>query len=195
MKPGVNACTLCLGMALSAALPASASPFSVGLPASAEQGTSITASLLDGGVTELEAADLLLTFDSKVFSFLGATTGSATSGFSLVPGDPVPLSNSLWQVEFSLATGGTAVDGISGALIEVGFMIRSGKSVPLGPSAIFFASKTDSDGKADPDYLVPEQVGWINVTQGALQPVPEPISSTLVGMGLLALSGWSRRLR
>lgn len=82
MKPGVNACTFCLGMALFAALPAHASPFSVGLPASAERGTSITASLLDGGVT-----------------------------------------------------------------------------------------------------------------QGSIQPVPEPTSSTLVAMGLLALMGWSRRLR
>jgi len=59
----------------------------------------------------------------------------------------------------------------------------------LGASAILFASQAASD------YAVPEQVGRINVTQGAIQPVPEPISSPLVGMGLLALAGWSRRLR
>lgn len=187
MKPGVNACTFCLGMALSAALPAHASPFSVVLPASAERGTLITASLLDGGVTQLEAADLVLTFDADVFSFSAATTGSATSGFSLLAGQPVFLQDSLWQVELSLATAGVAVDGISGALIETGFMIR--QSAPLGASAILFASNGASD------YVVPEQVGWINVTQGSIQPVPEPTSSTLVAMGLLALVGWSRRLR
>lgn len=186
-KPGVNACAFCLGMALSAALPVYASPFSVGLPASGERGTSITASLLDGGVTQLEAADLLLTFDADVFSFSAATTGSATSGFSMLAGQPVFLKDTLWQVELSLATAGAAVDGVSGALIEVGFMIR--QNAPLGPSAVLFASKAVSD------YMVPEQVGWITVTQGSIQPAPEPTSSTLVGIGLLALAGWSRRLR
>ena len=114
MKPGAMVRALCLCGLLSAAMPAQAMPFSVvNAPTSGVRGTAFTSALFDGGVDQLEAADILLTFDSDVFSYLGSSAGSATSGFSLLAGVPMPAGGSLLQVEMSLATGGAPVDGVA----------------------------------------------------------------------------------
>lgn len=185
MKPLLSVPALYLAMVLSAAVPAYALPFSVGTPTSGERGTLITASLFDGGVTDLEAADLLLVFDSDVFTYAGAAVGSATSGFSLIAGTPVSVAGSRFQVELSMATSGAPVAGLAGSLVEVTFLIK--QDAPLGLSRLVFASQALSD------YEVPEETGGVTVTQ-AQAPLPEPASSMLVGLGVFAL-GWRRRLR
>ena len=185
MKPLLSVPALYLAMVLSAAVPAYALPFSVGTPTSGERGTLITASLFDGGVTDLEAADLLLVFDSDVFTYAGAAVGSATSGFSLIAGTPVSVAGSRFQVELSMATSGAPVAGLAGSLVEVTFLIK--QDAPLGLSRLVFASQALSD------YEVAEETGGVTVTQ-AQAPLPEPASSMLVGLGVFAL-GWRRRLR
>jgi hypothetical protein len=186
MKTGLIAArVLSLGMVLSAAHSAWAMPFSVGAPVSAEQGASISASLVDDGVAQLEAADILLTFDSAVFTYLGAAVGSVTSGFSLVAGSPVSVGGTLLQVELSLATSGAAVDGVSGSLVDLSFLIKS--NAPLGFSEFVFAGKPLSD------YDIPITSGGITVTQAPTQSAPEPVSTALVGVGILALAAGRRR--
>lgn len=186
MKTGLIAArVLSLGMVLAAAHSAWAMPFSVGAPVSAEQGASISASLVDDGVAQLEAADILLTFDSAVFTYLGAAVGSVTSGFSLVAGSPVSVGGTLLQVELSLATSGAAVDGVSGSLVDLSFLIKS--NAPLGFSEFVFAGKPLSD------YDIPITSGGITVTQAPTQSAPEPVSTALVGVGILALAAGRRR--
>lgn len=184
MKRGLVARALCLGVLFSAAVPAWALPFSLGAPATGKQGSLISASLFDGGVTQLEAADFLLTFDSAVFAFSGAATGSATSGFFLVAGSPVSIGGSLVQVEFSLATGGSPVDGTSGSLLEVDFLIK--QKAPLGLSELVFASTPFSD------YDIARTVGGVIVTQA--QQVPEPGSLWILGVSALLLAAKRRWL-
>lgn len=186
MKLGttVRALSLCAAF-LSGAVPAHALPFSVSVPATGARGTTITSSLLDGGVSGLEAADILVTFDSKVFSGLTAAPGSATSGFSVVAGTPESAGGSLLRVWISLATGGAAVDGVSGSLVDVSFLIRP--DAPLVSSDILFVSDRDSD------YVIPARSGSVTVTLAPPGEVPEPVSSMLVGMGMLALVASRRR--
>ena len=187
MKLGatVRALSVCAAL-LSGALPAHALPFSVSVPATGARGTTITSSLLDGGVSGLEAADILVTFDSKVFSGLTAAPGSATrSGFSVVAGTPESAGGSLLRVWISLATGGAAVDGVSGSLVDVSFLIRP--DAPLVSSDILFVSDADSD------YAIPERSGSVTVTLAPPSEVAQPVSSMLVGMGMLALAAFRRR--
>lgn len=185
MNPRLRVSALYLATVLSAAGPAHAIPFSVSVPTSGEQGTLITASLFDGGVTDLEAADLLLAFDPDVFTYTGAVVGTATSGFSLIAGTPVPVAGGGFQVDLSLATSGAPVAGVAGSLVEVTFLIK--QNAPLGISRLVFASQALSD------YEVPEETGSVTVTR-AQAPVPEPVSSALVGLGVFAL-GWRRQSR
>lgn len=186
MKLGatVRALSVCAAL-LSGALPAHALPFSVSVPATGARGATITSSLLDGGVSGLEAADIWVTFDSKVFSGLTAAPGSATKGFSVVAGTPESAGGSLLRAWISLATGDAAVDGVSGSLVDVSFLIRP--DAPLVSSDILFVSDADSD------YAIPARSGSVTVTLAPPSEVAEPVSSMLVGMGILALAAFRRR--
>jgi hypothetical protein len=169
---------------LLAAIPVGAAPFSiVSTPTSAER---ITISLFDSAVDELEAADFWLTFDSAVFSYLNAFPGSATSGFSLAVGSPMPAGGRLLQVDFSLASIGLPVDGVSGTLVDVEFLIKP--DAPLGKSALVFGEKSTPPS----DYAIPITAGTVNVTGAS---APEPGSSLLVGMALMTLGVFRHRRR
>jgi hypothetical protein len=183
MKPGAKVRALCLCGLLSAAIPAQAMPFSViNVPTSGERGTAFTSALFDGDVDQLEAADILLTFDSDVFSYVGAAVGSATSGFSLLAGVPMSAGGSLLQVGMSLATSGAPVDGVAGSLVDVSFLIKP--NAPLGVSELLFESLLFSD------YDIPRTAGQLTVTPGSV--VPEPASTLLFGLAGLVLA-FSRR--
>jgi hypothetical protein len=185
MKPPTTLRALCLCGLLSVASSAYAMPFSVvSMPSSGERGSTITSALFDGGVDNLEGADILLTFDSDFFSYLGESLGSATGGSFLMAGVPTPAGGSLRQVEMSLATA-ALVDGLEGSLVEVRFLIKP--TAPLGDSELVFES-------VSPDYAIPRTVGRVTVlpTQGGA--VPEPTSAWLVGFAVLGL-GVLRRAR
>ncbi|HRD90433.1 MAG TPA: hypothetical protein PK752_19585 [Accumulibacter sp.] len=186
MKPGATVRALSLCALLSAAVPAYPTPFSVvNTPTSGERGTAFTSVLFDADVEMLEAADILLTFDSDFFDYLGSTVGSATSGFSLLAGNPLSVGGSLLQLEISLATAGAPVEGIAGSLVDVSFLIKP--NAPLGDSVLVFQSLPLSD------YDIPMTSGTMTVTQAVA--VPEPDSSLLVGLAMLALGGFRRRWR
>jgi len=182
MKMAASARALSACALVSAAIPALAAPFSIiGTPTSGQRGQPITVSLFDSGVSNLEAADFWLTFDSAVFGNFSAAVGSATSGFSLAAGSPVSAGGSLLQVDFSLATPGAPVDGVGGSLVDVEFSIAPG--APLGASELVFESSLFSD------YVIPRTSGSVTVTVA----VPEPGSSMLFGMALMALGIFCRR--
>ncbi len=182
MKSVAAARTLLLCAVLSAAGSAYAAPFSVSAPASGERGKPITASLFDSRVTQLEGAVIRFTFDSAVFSYLGATVGSATTGFFLIDGNPAPDGNGLMHVPISLATV-PVVDGIAGSLVDVSLLIN--QSANLGPSTLYFEADA-------PDYLVPRTPGSLTVMPAQPVPVPEPVSSMLLGVGMFGLFAFRR---
>lgn len=183
MKMGASARALAMCAFVVTAIPAGAAPFSlISTPTSGERGGPITISLFDSGVSNLEAADFWLTFDSAVFGNFSASPGSATSGFSLTAGIPVSAGGSLLQVDFSLATSGLPVDGVAGTLVDVAFSIKP--DAPLGNSELAF------EGYFFSDYLIPRTTGGVNVTGAS---APEPTSSLLVGMALMTLGVFRRR--
>ena len=162
MKPSAVVRTLSLCAVLSAAVPAYATPFETRIaPTSGKPGTTITASLFDYGVTELEGADILLTFDPEIFSYSASVVGSATSNFlltanlvsagqlkiSLITGDPFPLS------------------GVSGSLVDVSFLITR-YALPGHFDLVFETASTD--------YDIPATRGTVTLQPG---PVPEPAST------------------
>ena len=189
MKPVTALRTLSLCALLLAPSSSYASPFSVmGTPVSAEHGTSITISLLDSSVNKLEAADFWLTFDGAVFSLLSPPLGPATGGFKLGTGALVAAGDSLdslLQLDFSLATGGSPVDGFALSLVEVSLLIKA--DAPLGDSALVFAAHDFSD------YEIPRTVGLVTVKPRQAGGLPEPSSSMLLAMAMLSLVAFRRR--
>ncbi|MCB1941914.1 MAG: hypothetical protein KDI53_07735 [Candidatus Accumulibacter sp.] len=186
MIRGATVRALCLCGLLSAAISAQAVPFSVvTTPTTGERGTVLTSALFDSGVDHLEAVDMVLTFDSDVFSYLGSSTGSATGGFSLLAGIPTAAGGTLLQLEMSLATGGPPVDGIAGSLVDVRFLIKP--NAPLGDAVLAFESLLFSD------YDISRTSGRLTVTPAQGGVISEPASSLLVGLALLALAGGLQR--
>jgi hypothetical protein len=186
MKSVAAARALCLCGFLSAAGCAYGAPFSLNVPTSGERGKLITASLGDSRVTQLEGADIWFTFDPAVFSYLGATVGSATTDFSLLDGKPTPDGHGLMQVLISLSTV-AVVDGIAGSLVDVSLLIN--QNANLGSSTLHF--------RADPssDYFFSPTSGSLTVTPAQGVTVPEPVSSMLLGIGMLALLACGRSKR
>ena len=180
MKPSAVVRTLSLCVVLSAAVPAYATPFETRItPTSSKPGTTITASLFDYGVTDLEGADILLTFDPDIFSYSGSALGSATTSSFILTANLV----SDGQLKISLITGDPfPLSGVSGSLVDVSLLIQR-YALPGHFNLVFETASTD--------YDIPATRGTVTLQPG---PVPEPASTMLVGMGMLALVGFRRWL-
>ncbi len=189
MNPGPTARTLLLCTFLSMALPAEATPsFSVAGTLSGEREGMISAALVvDGGLAPFEGALFQLTFDPLFLAFLDAAVGSATS--TLLPpvsGLPDSAGGGLVKLLISLATDGDAAIP-PGELVKVTFKIN--KHSPPGQSTIAFGGNLDL--LTGEEYEIPPTAGVVTVTVAT--PVPEPASSTLVGLAALAMA--ARRIR
>lgn len=171
----LSLCTVLLGMA-----PAHAGVFSINAPASVEQGTKgIVVSLFESGISGLEAADILFTFDSSVFDYVSTELGNAiTSGFFLLANETAPGS-----VDISLSSD-LPVTATDGSLLDVTLDVRN--DAPLGTLATAFRFEAISS-----DYDFPQQVAGLTVT--ATGATPEPLSILLVAIGLGALCLFQRR--
>ncbi len=188
MKVNATLRTLSL-CALLAAVPAYATPFSVAAPTTAERGETVTVSLLfDGSASDLEGALFGLTFDSSVFRYLSPQLEAAewVGSSSLYVGKLglSPLGDSLRKVDFSWATALGPAD--NGPLVGVRFLIEP--KAPFGPSSLVFESLPRSD------YEILPTIGTVTVTPGQTGTVPEPASSMLLGVGMVALLASRRRL-
>lgn len=191
MNPGATARTLLLCTFLSMVLPAEATPsFSVAGTLSGEREGVISAALVvDGGLAPFEGALFQLTFDPLFLAFLDAAVRSATSAFSPpVSGLPDSAGGGLVKLLISLATDGDAAIP-PGELVKVRFKIN--KHSPPGQSTVAFGGNLDL--LTGEEYEIPPTAGVVTVTVAT--PVPEPASSTLVGLVALPMAACWIRIR
>lgn len=188
MKVNVTLRTLSL-CAVLATVPAYATPFSVAAPKTAERGETVTVSLLfDGSASDLEGALFGLTFDSSVFRYLSPQIETAewvgSSSLQVGKLEDSPLGGSLRKVDFSWATAlGPAENG---PLVGVKLLIEP--KAPFGPSRLVFESLPGSD------YEILPTSGTVTVTPGQAGAAPEPASSMLLGVAMVAVLASRRRL-
>ena len=93
--------------------------------------------LVDDSVTDLEAADIKLTFDPTFLAFSGAEAGTLTGGFSVVAGAPMPVGL-LMEVLVSMAAPISGITGGPGGVLVASFVITD--TAPFGTTAVVFES-------------------------------------------------------
>lgn len=158
---------------LAAAVPASATPFSVP-DMSGAQGEDIVVTLLGNESRSFEAGMLEVSFRPEFLHFDQATTGTGTIGFSV-------LANEISPGVLSISLAATSSLGTTpGEIVRVLFQINAGS--PLGESTVSFAGDLEST-----DQVVPPTAGTVTVR--AANRVSEPASWALLGLGVVALAG------
>lgn len=139
--------------------------------------TPVEVALVDSDVTGLEAATINITFDPVFLSFSGATAGTATSGFSVIPGDVTNIG-SLAEVEVSMSTGSQALDGGSGSILDALFNLAPTAHIGTTPVTFEFLQ----------DYAVgTTQTGFVEIT-GTRIPEPNTLVIFVAGLALVAFS-------
>ena len=109
----------------------------VGRSVSGSRGEVVTATLTDT-VTELEAADIRVRFDSRFLTFAGVAGGYLTSGYSvsIISGNPNNVDPPEQAVPVSLST--SDAYGVSGfgAVLVASFQINN--DAPFSTTSVFF---------------------------------------------------------
>ena len=152
----------------------------VGSSVSGSRGEVVTATLTDT-VTELEAADIRVRFDSRFLTFAGVAGGYLTSGYSvsIISGNPNNVDPPEQAVPVSLST--SDAHGVSGrgAVLVASFQINN--DAPFSTTSVFF------------ETLVPELYDF-PVTRARIDVLADhqiPIGNTgalvLTALGAMAL--------
>ena len=171
------ACGLALWLPTAGALPVSTGGVTSGF-----RGDTVSPTLFDDSVDDFEAADLLLTFDPVYLTFTGAAEGTLTSGFSVVPGNPMAMG-SLMEVLISLATSGSPVTGGPGSMLVASFLINN--AAPFGTTLVDF--ETVDTSLYD---FSPASATITVLDRGASVPIGD--TGALMLIGLAALFGLRR---
>lgn len=174
------ACCLAAGLQSAAA-----GPVTIGGLTSGFRGDTVSLTLFDDSVTDLEAADIRLTFDPRFLSFSDATGGTLTSNFSIVAGSelPVGVNGDLVELLISLATGLDLPLSGRGSVLVASLVIKP--AAPLGTTRVGFETLDAS--------LYDFPAASAHITVGT--PIPIGNTGVLALTGLLAMIGFGRRQR
>ena len=145
-------------------------------------GDTVSPTLFDDSVVDLEAADIRLLFDPAFLSFIGVTAGSLTSGFSIVAGAPT-ASGSVMEVLISMAAPVSGITGGPGSVLTASFLITNAAS--SGTTSVSFESLDAA--------LYDLPLTSSQITVGDVNTVPIGNSGILSLSALVTLLGFWRR--